>query len=115
MLEKFAQETASGAARDVRTADTRRGQRAADTGNSVIVQFVKFLRRSAPITDVGFIPHFPIPARDRVTAIPLYAMFCPLIYQLSPPRIILRRISPAAVNLVILRSGPPLMLIRLRF
>src|SRR5437870_9713153 len=78
------------------------------------MQLAKFLRRAAPVTDVRFVPNLPIPFLDFGASITFDAVLGPLINQLTPLRIILRRIGPTSENLVILSRRRPMMLIRLR-
>src|SRR5207248_6383476 len=80
----------------------------------VIVQLSKLRRCAAPVADVGLIPDFPVPGLDFSAAILLDAMFGPLEDQLCPLRIVLRRISPACIDLLVTRARRPTMLIRLR-
>ena len=102
------------AARVIRSAHARGGQGATHRVDGVIVQLVKLLRGAAPVADVRLVPHFPIPALDLGLAVFLDAMFGPLENQLGPLGVVLGRISPAGVNLVVLRERGPVMLIRLR-
>src|SRR2546428_9565383 len=111
--EKIAHEL-SATARSVRTANPRRRQRAPHARNRLIVQFAKFLGRAAPVADVGFVPTLPIPLLDFGASIPFDAVPGPLIDQLTPLRIVLRRIGPTGENFIVLCRGRPMMLIRLR-
>src|SRR5204862_2632781 len=77
-------------------------------------EFEKFLRGAAPIPNVGFVPHFPIPGFHLRAAVPFEAMPCPLKDQFFPPGIILWRVCPAGKNLIISSGWTPMMLIRLR-
>src|SRR5262249_31130533 len=115
MIEKLAQETAAGSTGDVWSTDARSRQRAPDGGGRVVVKLVEFLGCSTPVADVRFVPHFPVPGRDSVAAIAFDAMAGPLKNEFSPARIIFGRIGPATINLVILCSRMPLVLIRFGF
>ena len=77
-----------------RTPDARRRQRALHSVSGEVVQLPILFRRSLPISNVGFIPHFPIPRLDLASAVSLYTVQHPLPDQLSPFSVILRRISP---------------------
>ena len=98
----------------IRPAHARRRQRAAHGIDGVIVQPVKFLRRAAASSRCW--PRSTISQYQLFhfcTPVFLHAMFRPLINQFRPLRIVLRRISPAGVNLVVFRAGLPAVLIRL--
>jgi hypothetical protein len=58
MLDEIAQ--IATAARAIRTADPGRWQGAANGVDSVIVQLPKFLRRSAPVTNIRLVPDLPV-------------------------------------------------------
>src|SRR5262245_25355665 len=79
------------------------------------MQLAKLLRRAAPITDVGFVPNLPVPLLDFDAPITLDTMFRPLINQLAPLGVILRRVGPTSENLIVLSRWRPMMLIRIRF
>src|SRR5262249_24430502 len=112
MLQKVAREASAAACR-VGAADTRRGQRAADGCDGVVVQLMKFLRRPTPIANVWLVPDFPVPRLDLFAAVSLQTMPHPLTDQLAPLVIVLRRIGPAGKNLVVPRSRRPVVLIGL--
>src|SRR5207248_6917658 len=91
MLDEFASESAA-AAGGVSAANLRPGQRASHRVGSVIVEFAKSLRRPAPITDVRFVPHFPIPRLHFSASVSLDAMLGPLEDEFRPLAVVFRRI-----------------------
>ncbi len=77
------------------------------------MQLAELGRRAPPVADVRFVPDLPVPRLDFGASVFLHAMFCPLEDQLGPLGIVLGRVGPAGVNLVVLRLGRPLVLVRL--
>src|SRR5205807_551216 len=100
VLEEIARPPAT-AAGAVRPAHARSRQRAAHTGNSVIMKSVKILWCAAPIADVCFVPGFPVPRFHFGFSVTLNAVFRPLISQLTPFGVIFRRISPTSKDPVV--------------
>ena len=76
------------------------------------MKLAEFGRRAFPVTDVGFVPDFPIPGVNFRAAVFFGAMFGPLIDEFGPFCVILRRVGPAGVDFVVAEFGIPLMLIR---
>ena len=113
VLEEVAHERAA-AAGDVRSADARRRQRAAHGVDRVVVQLVEFLRRAAPVADVRLVPHLPVPRLDFARPYRSTQCFDPLVDELAPLRVVLRRIGPAGEDLVVPGRGVHVVLIRLR-
>src|SRR5438105_12780977 len=114
MGEKIAGEL-SAASRCVGSADPDRGQCAAHGINGVVMQFKKFFRRAAPVTDVRLVPNLPIPRLHLCASIFFDAMFRPLADQLGPLLVIRWRIGPAGENRSVILARTPMMLIRLWF
>ena len=96
MVEKIAQEFSARAARRFRAADARGRQRAAHAVHGVVVEFEIIRARAVPVADVRLVPDLPIPLFDLGRAVSFDAMFRPLIDQLAPFRVILRRIRLSA-------------------
>ena len=95
----------------IRAADSGRRQRTTHGIDSIVVEFAEFLGRTFPVRDIGFVPYFPIPRRDLGGAVARDAVRDPLINELGPFRVILRRVGPAGVNFAIRKPWAPLMLI----
>ena len=68
----------------------------------VVVQLVELLGRAAPVADVRLVPHLPVPLLHFGAAVPLDAVLRPLVDELAPLRVVLRRVGPAGVDLVVL-------------
>src|SRR5262245_48354458 len=100
MLQKVAGESPAATGR-VRTADARRGQRAADSGDGKIVKLVKLLGCAPPVADVRLVPNLPVPGFDLFAAVTIEAMPHPLINEFAPLVVVLGRIGPARVNLFV--------------
>src|SRR5262249_7751498 len=98
----------------IRTADLGRRQCATDTGDGIVVQLLKVGLGSLPVTNVRFIPDFPVPLLNFLLAILFDAVLGPLINQLAPFPIVRRRKGPAGVNGAVVLLGAELMLIGLR-
>ena len=102
------------AAGRVGAADPGRRQRAAHAVDGVVVELVELLRRAAPVADVRLVPDLPVPRLHLGAAVLLDAVSRPLVDQLAPFRVVLRRIGPAGEDLVVPGRGRPAMLVRLR-
>ena len=100
--------------RDFGPADPGLRQRTFEAVSGEVVQLLKLLRCTAPIPDVRFVPHLPIPGRNLSPAIALDCVPRPLIHQLSPLRVIGRWVGPTRVDAVVLDARRPLVLIRVR-
>src|SRR6185369_83846 len=112
MLQKIPGKSSATPGR-ISSPDPRRGQRPSHPVDGEIMELLEFLRRAAPITDVRFVPHFPIPRFHLGLAVFIDRVFGPLKGQLAPLRVISLRVSPARENLVIPRSRRPMVLVRL--
>ena len=64
----------------------------------VVVELVELLRRAVPVADVRLVPDFPVPALDFALAVPLDRVAHPLVDELAPLVVVLRRIRPAGVD-----------------
>src|SRR2546425_831915 len=73
VFEKVAHELPATAG-SVRATNFGSRQGAAHGGNCVVVKLAKFFRRAAPVTDVRFVPNFPVPVLDFRAAIPFEAV-----------------------------------------
>lgn len=51
-------------------------------------------------SNVGLIPHFPVPRVHLIRTIPFHGMLGPFVYQLSPFLIVRRHMSPTSINAV---------------
>src|SRR5688572_23885715 len=78
------------------------------------MKLAKLFGGSAPIPDIRLVPHFPIPRLHFRAAVLFQAMPRPLENQFPPFFVIVRRISPAGVDLLVARARSPVVLIRLR-
>ena len=114
MLDEAAGETAAVTGR-VGPANLRRGQRTANARDRVIVQLQKLFWSSAPIANVRFVPNLPVPRFDFLSAVAVDAMLGPLVGQLAPLVVVLRRIRPAGVDFLVASPRRPRMLVRLWF
>jgi PAS domain-containing protein len=76
----------------VRAADLGGGKRALETIGGIVVEFHELFRRAFPIADVGLVPHLPPPALDFFLPITLDGVLHPLVDELTPLVIVLRRI-----------------------
>ncbi len=79
----------------VRAADAGHGQRPLDRIGRVVVELEVLLRRALPVADVGLVPDLPQPALDLGAPVALDRVTHPLVDQLSPFAVILRRVRPA--------------------
>ena len=86
-------EPATGSAGSVRAADLRRGQSPPDAIHRVIIKLVVIIGFAFPVTDIGFVPNFPVPLFYFRPPVLFDAMFCPLETKLAPFCVILGRIT----------------------
>src|SRR5687768_4970211 len=80
-----------------------------------VIEFLEFLRRPLPVTDVRFIPKLPVPALHFSTPVPCDCMTHPLVDQLGPLGVIARRMRPPCVDRTVRFVDSPLVLVGLRF
>jgi hypothetical protein len=113
VLEEIAEERILSACR-VRTAHPGRGQGAAHRVHGVVVELVEFFGSSFPVADVGLVPDLPVPLLDFGVAVLLDGVLDPLVDELGPLAVVLRRIGPAGVDVVVGQARTPLVLVRLR-
>src|SRR5882762_7764289 len=98
IIEKNAQEFSClrrSRAGGIRAAHASFGKRSQNGIGRVIVEFEEFLGSALPVSDIGFIPHFPQPGLYFRVAVPLAKMPNKLKNDFRPLLIILRRVSPA--------------------
>src|SRR5689334_1843534 len=113
VLEKTLHELPA-APRGVHSAHPRRRQRAPDTIDREIVQFLELFWRAVPITAVGLVPNFPVPRFHLGFSVLFDTMLRPLMDELSPLVEILRWIRPPRFDRAVLVARLPVMLIWLR-
>ena len=113
VLEEIAQERIV-SARRVRPAHPGRGQGAAHRVHGVVVELVELFGSSLPVADVGLVPDLPVPLLDFGAAVLLDGVLDPLVDELGPLPVVLRRIGPAGVDVVVGQARTPLVLVRLR-
>ena len=113
VLEEVAQERVV-PARRVRPAYPGRGQGAAHGVHGVVVKLVELLGRPLPVADVGLVPDLPVPALHLGAAVLLDAVLDPLVDQLGPLGVVLRRMGPAGVDVVVGQTRTPFVLVGLR-
>ncbi len=113
VLEEVAQERIL-SARRVRPAHPGRGQGAAHGVHGVVVELVELFGSAFPVADVGLVPDLPVPLLDLGAAVLLDGVLDPLVDELGPLGVVLRRIGPAGVDVVVGQARTPLVLVRLR-
>src|SRR5690606_14514760 len=113
MLDEIARETAA-ASRGVGAADAGLRNRAANGRHGVVVELQELLARALPVADVRLVPGLPPPGLDLLLAVALRAVLRPLVDEIAPARVVLRRIGPTGVDLLVARARLPGMLVWLR-
>ena len=96
----------------VRSSHARVRQRAPHARDREIVELVELLGRALPVgRKIRLVPDLEVPARDFRPAVTLHVVPRPLIDQLTPLFVALRRPAPAGGDQLVFESRPPQMLI----
>ena len=87
-----------------RAADAGLGERGADAGDGVVVEFEVLRHRAVPVADVGFVPDLEVPLRDLRAAVALDQMRGEDAAELTPGGEVLRWALYASLNRVRIRE-----------